>query len=50
MSALVAGVDSSTQSCTVVIRDADTGELFAQGRAATPGRHGGRPGRVVRPR
>ena len=36
MSALVAGVDSSTQSCTVVIRDADTGELVRQGRAPHP--------------
>lgn len=34
--ALVAGVDSSTQSCKVVIRDADTGELVRQGRAAHP--------------
>ena len=33
---LVAGVDSSTQSCTVVIRDADTGELVRQGRAPHP--------------
>jgi xylulokinase len=34
--ALVAGVDSSTQSCKVVIRDADTGELVRQGRARHP--------------
>ena len=34
--ALVAGVDSSTQSCKVVIRDADTGELVREGRAAHP--------------
>jgi xylulokinase len=34
--ALVAGVDSSTQSCKVVIRDADTGALIRQGRAAHP--------------
>lgn len=34
--ALVAGIDSSTQSCKVVIRDADTGELVRQGRAAHP--------------
>jgi xylulokinase len=34
--ALVAGVDSSTQSCKVVVRDADTGDLVRQGRAAHP--------------
>jgi len=34
--ALVAGVDSSTQSCKVVIRDADTGALVREGRAAHP--------------
>ena len=34
--ALVAGVDSSTQSCKVVIRDAATGELLRQGRASHP--------------
>ncbi|MFC4111548.1 xylulokinase [Nonomuraea zeae] len=34
---LVAGVDSSTQSCKVVIRDAETGALVRQGRAAHPG-------------
>jgi len=33
---LVAGVDSSTQSCKVVVRDAETGELLRQGRAAHP--------------
>ena len=33
---LVAGVDSSTQACKVVIRDADTGELVRQGRARHP--------------
>jgi len=33
---LVAGVDSSTQSCKVVIRDADTGALVRQGRASHP--------------
>jgi xylulokinase len=33
---LIAGVDSSTQSVKVVIRDADTGELVRQGRAAHP--------------
>lgn len=35
--ALVAGVDSSTQSCKVVIRDADTGELVREGAARHPG-------------
>ncbi|SDJ35867.1 xylulokinase [Frankineae bacterium MT45] len=33
---LVAGVDSSTQSCKVVIRDAASGELLREGRAAHP--------------
>ncbi len=33
---LVAGVDSSTQSCKVVVRDALTGELIREGRAAHP--------------
>ncbi|MEW9527491.1 xylulokinase [Microbispora sp. NPDC049125] len=33
---LVAGVDSSTQSCKVVIRDADTGALVREGRAPHP--------------
>ena len=33
---LVAGVDSSTQSCTVVVRDAATGELVRSGRAPHP--------------
>ena len=33
---LVAGVDSSTQSCKVVIRDAGTGQLIRQGRASHP--------------
>lgn len=33
---LVAGVDSSTQSCKVVVRDARTGELVRSGRAAHP--------------
>ena len=33
---LVAGVDSSTQSCKIVITDADTGEIVRQGRAAHP--------------
>jgi len=34
--ALVAGVDSSTQSCKVVIRDAETGALVRSGRASHP--------------
>lgn len=33
---LVAGVDSSTQSCKVVIRDANTGALIRQGTARHP--------------
>ena len=33
---LVAGVDSSTQACKVVVRDAGSGELVRQGRAAHP--------------
>src|SRR3954468_5177812 len=33
---LVAGIDSSTQSCKVVIRDAKTGELVRHGRAGHP--------------
>src|SRR4051812_29311560 len=33
---LVAGVDSSTQSCKVVVRDADSGELVREGRASHP--------------
>lgn len=36
MRTLVAGVDSSTQSCTVVVRDAETGELIRSGRAKHP--------------
>ncbi|MGN9837741.1 xylulokinase [Nonomuraea sp. H19] len=34
---LVAGVDSSTQSCKIVIRDAETGRLVREGRAPHPG-------------
>lgn len=34
--ALVAGVDTSTQSCKVVVRDAATGRLVREGRAAHP--------------
>lgn len=33
---LIAGVDSSTQSCKVVIRDGVTGELVREGRASHP--------------
>ncbi len=33
---LVAGVDSSTQACKVVIRDAQSGELIRAGRASHP--------------
>jgi xylulokinase len=33
---LVAGVDSSTQSCKVIIRDAATGQLVREGRATHP--------------
>ncbi len=33
---LVAGIDSSTQSCKVVVRDADSGALVREGRAAHP--------------
>ncbi len=33
---LVAGVDSSTQSCKVVVRDADTGALIRHGSAPHP--------------
>uniref|UniRef100_UPI001FEC4EE9 FGGY family carbohydrate kinase n=1 Tax=Pseudonocardia pini TaxID=2758030 RepID=UPI001FEC4EE9 len=33
---LVAGVDSSTQSCKVVVRDAESGELVRSGRATHP--------------
>jgi xylulokinase len=43
MSALVAGIDSSTQSCKVVIRDADTGALLRSGQAPHP------PGTEVEP-
>jgi xylulokinase len=33
---LVAGIDSSTQSCKVVVRDADSGALVREGRAVHP--------------
>jgi len=41
---LVAGIDTSTQACKVVVRDADTGELVRSGRAPHP------PGTEVAPR
>src|SRR4051794_24079914 len=40
---LVAGVDSSTQACKVVVRDAETGALVREGRAPHP------PGTEVNP-
>ena len=36
MKALVAGVDSSTQSCKVVVRDLESGEIVRTGRAPHP--------------
>ncbi len=36
MASVVAGVDSSTQSCTVELRDAETGALLGTGRAGHP--------------
>jgi xylulokinase len=33
---LVAGIDSSTQSCKIVIKDTETGALHVQGRASHP--------------
>jgi xylulokinase len=36
MTTLVAGIDSSTQSCKVVIRDSGTGALVREGRAPHP--------------
>jgi xylulokinase len=36
MTTLVAGIDSSTQSCKVVVRDAQTGALVREGRAPHP--------------
>jgi xylulokinase len=41
---LVAGVDTSTQACKVVVRDADSGVLVREGRAPHP------PGTEVAPR
>src|SRR4051812_21023291 len=40
---LAAGVDTSTQACKVVVRDAETGELVRSGRAPHP------PGTEVAP-
>lgn len=34
--ATVAGIDSSTQSCKVVVCDLETGKVLAEGRAAHP--------------
>lgn len=39
MQAVVAGVDSSTQSCTVELRDAEDGTLLGVGRAPHPPTH-----------
>lgn len=36
---IVLGIDSSTQSCTVEFRDADTGNLFASARTPHPQTH-----------
>lgn len=36
MASLVAGIDSSTQSCKIVIRDAETGRLVRSGSAKHP--------------
>ena len=44
---LVAGVDSSTQSCTVVIRDAEHRRAGPARARPAPRRHGGRPRRLV---
>ena len=43
---LVAGVDSSTQSCKVVVRDAGSRRAGPRGPGAAPRRHRGRPGRL----
>ena len=40
---LVAGVDSSTQSCKIVIRDAATGALVREARAPHPDGTEGHP-------
>ena len=36
---VVAGVDSSTQSCTVELRDADSGALLSRGSSPHPPTH-----------
>ena len=36
---IAAGVDSSTQSCTVELRDADSGEFLARGKSPHPPTH-----------
>ena len=36
MTVLVAGIDSSTQACKVVVCDADTGAVIREGRAGHP--------------
>jgi len=40
---LIAGIDSSTQSCKVEVRNLDTGDLVREGRAPHP------PGTIVDP-
>ena len=47
MTELVAGVDSSTQSCKVVIRDAGVGRAGPTGSCRASRRHRGAPGRLV---
>lgn len=36
MTQLIAGVDSSTQSCKIIVRDADSGAIVRSGRASHP--------------
>ncbi len=43
MATLVAGIDSSTQSCKVIIRELETGRVVREGRAPHP------PGTIVDP-
>jgi xylulokinase len=43
MTTLVAGIDSSTQSCKVIIRELETGRVVREGRAPHP------PGTIVDP-
>ncbi len=45
MQQLVAGIDSSTQSCKVVVCDAQTGNMVRQGRATHPDGTSVHPGR-----